>query len=111
MSIVEIIPQFRETDTHTRQSVTLEGIRIRIDTYTNKVDGLWYHDVYDSEGVALFQGVRLTAGIDLWFPYRYKTTLPPGVFFVADHAAPFLDPGLESFQDRDASLWYQEAGS
>jgi hypothetical protein len=111
MAIIEISPQLREQDTHTRQNVTLEGVRVRIDTYTNKVDGLWYHDVYDADGAAIFLGVRLTAGIDLWFPYRYNTGLPPGVLFIADHDSPFLDPGLDSFQDREASLWYQEAGS
>ena len=109
--IIEITPQFREQDKHTSQTLTLDSVRVRLDTYTNKFDGRWYMDLYDSLGAPLVFGVRLTTGLDLLFPYRYKDGVPPGVLFINDHAGPRLDPGLDSFQDREVSLYYQEIDS
>ena len=47
MSIIQITVQFREEDKHTSQTLTLDGVRFRLDTYTNKVDDAWYLDLFD----------------------------------------------------------------
>lgn len=109
MAIQEITVQFREFETHTSQTLTLDGVRFRLDTYTNKADGAWYLDIFDGEGDALVQGLALVTGLDLLFPYRYLA-VPPGILFVNDHEGEREDPGLDTFFDRGAALYYQTAG-
>lgn len=110
MRLLAINPQFRESDVHTSQRLTLDGVRVRIDTYTNKRDGNWYVDTYDGEDNPLILGLRLTTGLDMWFPYRYLA-LPPGPLFVSDHEEPTTDPALVTFKDNDATLYYGEVGT
>ena len=106
MSIVQITSQFRKEDKHTSQTVTLEGVRFRIDTYTNTADGCWYMDLYDSDNAPLVIGIRLTTGLDLLFPYRYKA-VPPGILFINDHVGQRQDPTLDAFDDQEVALYYQ----
>ena len=106
MAIVHITPQFRKEDKHTSQTLTLDGVRFRLDTYTNRADLSWYMDLFDEQGAALLQGIALVAGLDLLYPYRYLD-VPAGILFV--HSTPLQDPGLDSFDDEDVALLYQEA--
>lgn len=109
MSILEITPQFRENETHTSQTLVLDGIRIRLDTYTNLEDSCWYFDVFDDQENALVQGIAIVTGLDLLFPYHYFDTIPPGILFVQDQSArPFSDPLLPDFLDDTMALYYQE---
>jgi hypothetical protein len=108
MAIQEITVQFREDETHTSQTLTLDGVRFRLDTYTNRSDGSWYLDLYDEDEVALILGIALVTGLDLLFPYRYLD-VPPGVLFVNDLVGPTEDPGLDTFISKGAALYYQTA--
>lgn len=109
MAIFAITPQFREEDKHTNQTMVLDGVRFRLETYTNVVDSSWYLDLYDSDGNALVLGIALAVGLDLLFPYRHLE-VPPGILFVSDQSgAPLTDPTLDSFNDEDHVLYYQEA--
>ena len=111
MGIIQITPQFREDETHTSQTLDLDGIRIRLDTYTNKDDGRWYFDVFDDSNNPLIQGVGLVTGLDLWFPYHYLP-IPAGILFVQDQSgSPSLDPSLTDFFEGDMALFYQEVES
>ncbi len=109
MAILEIKPQFQQDATHTTQVMRLDDVSVFLITYQNKVDGLCYLDVLDEDGIAIVQGISLVVGLDLWYRFRYTGKIPPGILFVADRTAPTLDPGLTSFQDKEASLYYQEA--
>lgn len=106
MSILEIEVQFKDEDVHTSRVVVLEGVRFRLDTYTNKQDNTWYMDLYDDQDVPLVQGLALVVGLDLLFPYRYKN-VPPGILFVNDQSGVVQDPNLESFSKKEAALYYQ----
>lgn len=108
MAIIQITPQFRQQDKHTSQTLTLDNVRFRLDTYTNKADGCWYMDLYDADENPLLFGIRLTTGLDLLFPYRYKA-VPAGILFINDHLGERQDPTLDSFQDEEVALYYQTA--
>jgi len=108
MAIIEITAQFREEDKHTSQTLTLDGVRFRLDTYTNKADGRWYLDLFDDAGAPIVLGIGLATGLDLLYPYRYLD-VPAGILFVNDLAGPQEDPGLDAFKDKAAALYYQEA--
>lgn len=108
MDILEITVQFRADETHTSQTLTLDGVRFRLDTYTNRQDGGWYFDLFDGDGVPLVQGVAIVTGLDLLFPYRYLD-VPAGLLFVNDHRPPQTDPTLTTFLDDEAALYYQTA--
>jgi hypothetical protein len=106
MSVLIIAPQIRADETHREQSIVLEGIRLRIDTYTNIHDDSWYADFYNASDEPLILGLALIVGLDLWFPYRYKD-LPPGILFVQDQSgAPFQDPTIPDFLEGDRALMY-----
>jgi hypothetical protein len=108
MSILQITPQFRELETHTSQTLTLDGVRIRLDTYTNIVDNSWYFDVYDSDDNPLLKGIAVATGLDLLFPYKYKP-IPQGILFVQDQSGfPFRDPIVPDLVNKDMALFYQE---
>ena len=104
--IIEITVQFREDETHPTQVLTLDGVKFRLDTYTNKIDGGWYFNISDADDVAVVVGVGLVTGLDLLFPYRHLD-VPPGILFVNDLIGPRDDPGLESFINGGAALYYQ----
>jgi hypothetical protein len=110
MSIREIIVQRRDTETHLSRTVTLDGVTVRLDTYTNKADSSWYLDVFDENDVPLVQGIALAAGLDLLFPYKYLD-VPPGILFVNDHLGTVDDPDLSTFIEQRASLYYEEVES
>lgn len=107
--IIEIFPQVRETQTHRSQTQRLDDVLVQIDTYTNRFDGAWYLDLFDDEGVPIVQGLALVTQVDLLYPYRANAGVPPGILFVASKNREFSDPGLESFNDKDHALYYQEA--
>jgi hypothetical protein len=109
MAIFEITVQFRENETHTSQTLTLDGVRFRLDTYTNKIDGCWYLDVFDEDEAPLVMGLALVTGLDLLYPFRHLD-IPEGTLFVNDLAGPREDPGLDTFFDQGAALYYEEAG-
>ena len=108
MAILEITVQFRKDETHASQTLTLDGVRFRLDTYTNKADNSWYFDLYDEDDVALVQGVAFATGLDLLYPYRYLD-VPPGILFINDQEGPREDPTLDTFLDEEAALYYQTA--
>lgn len=108
MALIEITIQFREQDKRTVQTLELDGARWQFATYTNRADGSWYLDLADSAGTALLFGIALVTGLELLFPYRHLD-VPPGALFVNDLAGPREDPGLSTFQDRGAALYYLEA--
>ena len=108
MGIVQINPQFRVEDKHTSQTLTLDGVRFQLVTYTNKADSSWYMDLLDINGNAIVIGIGMAVGLDLLYPYRYKDNLPPGILFLQDTAGPRTDPTLESFDERSVGLFYQE---
>ncbi len=111
MGIIQITPQFREFETHTSQTLDLDDVRVRFDTYTNKYDGLWYFDVFDASSNPLIQGVGLMTGLDLWFQYHYLP-IPTGILFVQDQSgSPPADAGLADFLEGDMALFYQEIES
>ena len=107
--ILEIAVQLLDDDSHVSQTLTLDGVRFRLETYTNKEDDTWYFDIYDLEDVPLLQGIAIVTGLDLLFPYRYKTGLPPGVLFVNDQLGTeqLNDPTIDSFKDKRAALYYE----
>ena len=106
MEIQEIAVQFNES-THNSQTIVLDTIRVRIDTYTNKADGCWYLDTFDGNGNPLVLGIAIVTGLDLWFPYHYLEGIPPGILFINDHVGDKEDPGLDSFDDQEAVMYYQ----
>lgn len=108
MAITQITVQFREEDKHTSQTLTLDGVRFQLDTYTNKADGSWYMDLRNTDGDPIVLGIALATGLDLLYPYRYLG-VPSGVLFVNDLAGPREDPGLDTFTDQGAALYYQDA--
>ncbi len=108
MTIFQITPQFREQDKHTSQTLTLDNVRFRLDTYTNRADGFWYMDLFDTDDAAVLLGIRLMTGLDLLFPYRYRA-VPAGVLFINDLTGPRQDPTLDSFRDEDVALYYETA--
>jgi hypothetical protein len=109
MSVLQLTPQFRENETHTAQSLTLDGIRIQLTTYTNKSDDNWYADIRDSDGEPLILALALVPGLDLLHRYRYLP-VPPGQLIVVDQTqGPPLDPTLESFINGDSGLFYLTA--
>lgn len=108
MTIRKITPQFNGS-THASQVLTLDGIRVRLDTYTNKVDSSWYLDVFDSNDQPLITGIAIASGLDLFFPYQHLSALPPGVLFVNTLTGEPFDPTLETWEDDAAALYYQEA--
>jgi len=109
MAVLEIQVQFNES-TNASQTLTLDDVRFRLDTYTNKADSSWYMDIFDDEGVALVQGIALVSGLDLLFPYRYLD-VPPGALFLNSQTDVVQDPTLDSFQSADSALYYNEVGT
>lgn len=109
MALLKIVPQFRKEDKHVSQKLTLDGIPTQLEAYTNTITGLWHFDLADGAGNYYVQGIALVGGIDLLHPYRYISDMPPGKLFIADQSGLDVDPGLTSFIDGDASLYYLEA--
>lgn len=108
MAITQIEVQFREEDKHTQQTLTLDGVRFQLDTYTNRADGGWHLDIRDSNGEPIVIGIALATGLDLLYPYRYLD-VPAGILFVNDLAGPREDPTLDTFKDKGAALYYLDA--
>lgn len=109
MTIRKITPQFNGSP-HSSQVLTLEGVQIRIDIYNNKVDSSWYLDVFDLDDNPLVLGVAIASGLDLFFPYKYLSNLPPGALFVNTQTGEPFDPTLDTWEDDAAALYYEEAG-
>ncbi len=105
--IQEISVQLNES-VHLTQTLTLDGVRFQLETYTNKADDSWYMDLLDEDGVALVRGIALATGLDLLYPYRYLEKIPPGILFINDQTLPDLqDPTLDSFVDKEFALYYE----
>lgn len=105
----KITVQFRESDTHTSQTLTLDGVTFRLDAYTNRDSGTWFADFFDANGVALVRGIALVCGVNLLYQYQYKPGVPPGNLFVQDQSGLGVDPGLGSFFSGDAALYYLDS--
>jgi len=71
--------------------------------------GYWSFDFADSQGNPLIRGAGLGSGVDLLFPLRAYKACPPGKLFV--WTSDGLDPGLSSFADGRAVLYYQSTAS
>lgn len=109
MSVLEITVQFREDETHTSQTLVLDGVRVRLDTYTNIDDDSWYLDIYDEEDQPIVLGIGMSTGLDFFFPYRYRN-LPPGKLFVQDQGVqPFVDATRGDFLAGNMALYYTTA--
>lgn len=108
MAIQEIRVQFRDGETHFSQTLTLDGTRFRLDTYTNKEDGSWYLDLFSDQDDPIIMGIALATGLDVLFPYRHLP-VPAGILFVNDLDGPREDPTLDTFKDKGAALYYQTA--
>jgi hypothetical protein len=67
--------------------------------------GYWCWNFRDAMGTARVLGAGLGSGVDLLFPYRGYATCPPGKLFV--WTSDNLDPGLDSFKNETAVLYYQ----
>lgn len=107
MSVTEIQVLFKKGQTHVTQTIELEGIRVDITTFTNKFDGSWYWSMSDADGDFIFEGNALAVGLQLTYRYKYNAGLPPGIFMVFDQTGtPYVDPGLDSFENDDAALFY-----
>lgn len=109
-AITQITPQFRKEDKHTSQTLTLDQVRFRLDTYTNRADNSWYMNLYDTNDEPILLGIALATGLDLLYPYRYLP-VPAGVLFVNDLDGPRQDPTLDSFEGEEVALYYQDAES
>lgn len=107
MTIRKITPQFNGS-THASQVVILDGVRVRLDTYTNKIDSAWYLDVFDADDNPLITGLAIASGLDLFFPYHYLAALPPGALFVNTQTGEPFDPTLDTWENDAAALYYQE---
>ncbi len=106
--IFEIQVQFNES-TNASQTLTLDGVRFQLTTYTNKVSQKWMLDIADEEGNVIIAGLSLVTGLDLLYPYRHLA-VPAGILFVNDQTQDTLeDPPLDGFAKRDFALYYQEA--
>jgi hypothetical protein len=67
--------------------------------------GYWCWDFRDATGTPLVLGAGLGSGVDLLFPFRGYAACPPGKLFV--WTSDNLDPGLDSFAEERAVLYYQ----
>ncbi len=106
--ILEVTVQANASQTHTSQTLNVEGRRWRLDFYTNKHDGFWYWDLYSAAGDDIIRGCRVVTGLDLFAKYRHLD-VPDGVLFVNDLVGPMEDPGLTAWTDKAAQMYYQTA--
>lgn len=105
MKIETIKVQFT-ADGNNPQTLVLDGVRITLEFYTNKADGSWYLDCYATDGTLLVAGIAVVTGLDLWYPYRYKTGIPPGQLFVLPQTRVRTDPTISTFENAEAILAY-----
>jgi len=105
--IRKITPQFNGS-THSTQVLTLEGVRFRLDVYSNKFDDSWYIDVFDDQDSPIVEGIAIASGLDLLFPYQYLP-VPPGQLFVNTQTGGLFDPTLDTWEEQRADLYYQES--
>lgn len=78
----------------------LEGRRYGFRFYTNATDNLWYFDLFDPDTQTdTLLGLRIVAGIDLLYRYRYKgvAKIPPGYLLVADLNTLKYDSATQTF--------------
>lgn len=94
--------------THYVSTVTLEQARYNFEFYSNAVTQGWAFDLSNDGGTSVARGIALTAGIDLLYPYRHLD-FPPGQLYVRDKGLNGADPGLTSFIDGTAALYYLES--
>lgn len=105
MKLEKITVKFTD-DGNNPQTLELDGLRITFESYTNRADGGWYLDFLDGEGNLLLSGIAVVSGLDLWYPYHYKTGIPRGQLFVLTQTDRVFDPDLETFDDDTAILAY-----
>jgi hypothetical protein len=103
---------------HYSSRVILDQVAYRLDFYTGVVlptdyplegqveYGLWYWDLYDSNGAPLVMGQGLTSAVDLFYPFRARG-VPPGRMFVRYNSSTQLDPEISTFEDNLAVVYYQ----
>lgn len=111
MALIQINPQIPATSTNTSQDLTLDGAPVRLVTKYLGGHG-WCFDLFDGDGAALVQSVRLVAGIDLLSQYKAYPGVPQGALFVWwAGGGQQQDPTQDSFANGDAQLFYNEVES
>lgn len=109
MAIFRLEAQIPEDAENTRQRFEFEGVQFEIVTKWAESAGGWYADLFDADGNAIVEGVRVVTGIRLFVPYGYAQGAPAGSVFVSWNAdGQAQDPTRDSFKNGDASLWYEE---
>lgn len=103
--VLEFVIQPLPDQTHTTQTVVLDGARYDFTFYTSKPSDAWFMDIANAEGVPQVQGIRLITGLDLLYRFQYLD-VPPGQLFVNDLYGPKEDPVISSWQDQSAALYY-----
>lgn len=94
----------------------LDNVNYRLSLYTVVITpgygnnptartGLWCWDLRDVFGTSIILGAGLGSGVDLLFPFRGYSSVPPGKLFV--WTSDNLDPDLTAFADQRAVLYYQ----
>ena len=107
MSLMRISVRHGDTQSRT-QSTALDGVRYRLSFYYNKPADFWTLDIADSTDTALVSGLRLTLGVDLLEPFKYKIGFPQGQLFVYDTSRTDTEPGRDDFDER-CLLFYRPA--
>ncbi len=108
MTLKRITVQPTADDTHFVTAVTLERRRYFFEFYGNAVDGAWYFDLRNEDASSSANGLALSVGVNLLFPYRHLD-FPPGVLLIFDKGLNGNDPDLDAFQDGRAALYYLES--
>lgn len=88
---VHTIPVRNDVE-HYDFQVELDGATFTIELRWNKRAEGWFASLYDSEGAALAQGVRVVADLPL-FVRAPRTRRPKGVLYVSDTTGGHADPG------------------
>lgn len=100
------------TLTHVAFTATLDNITYQFAIKSNQRDDSWALDTFSFSGESLVLGIRLVAGISLYFPYKKYLDVPQGTLFVSPQSAGgYVDPTLSSFVQGTHTLYYVEVDS
>lgn len=86
----------------------LEGRLYRFRMAWNVRGGFWTLDIATEQGKTLFQGHRITEGMDMLRSYC-SAAFPPGQLIAVDNEGQGREPGRYAFRDSH-DLVYVEAG-
>jgi hypothetical protein len=94
-----------------RITLLLDDVRVGFEFFWNGFSGLWNFNVLNPATLEpVISGLGLSLGTNLLGPYAYlidQGIIPPGVLWVQDIAGLGVDPGLDSFVNGEAVLFYQ----